>query len=62
MVPLGQGKFVNLRTILEGGRLNLERSRIEILINVTAEEPITLDFAIDVERKLLQAEMVRLVI
>lgn len=61
-IALGEGCLVDLRTVLVGGAAELERTRIEILVDIAAVEPVVSEAAVDVQGELLQSEVVRLVV
>ena len=61
-VASGESRLVYLRAVLKGRRPYLERSRVEVLIKACAVIPSLSDGAVEVERELLQAEVVRLVV
>ena len=62
VVFLRQGEFIDLRAVLEGSRFDFERSRVEVLVDASAVIPVTGDVAVHVERELLHAEVVALVV
>ena len=62
VIAFGKGEFVDLRTVLERSRFDFERSRVEVLVDASAVIPVFGDTAVDVERELLHAEVVALVV
>ena len=61
-IAFRQGELVNLCAVLERGRFDFERSRVEILVDAAAVEPVFGNFPVQVHREFLHAEMVCLVV
>ena len=49
MITFRQCEFINLGAVLKRCGLNLESTRIKILINVTAKVPVTLHLTVDIQ-------------
>ena len=62
VVLLGEGEFIDLGTVLEGCRPDFEGSRVEVLVDASAIIPVASHVSVDVERELLHAEVVALVV
>ena len=62
VITFCQGKLINLCAILERSRFDFECSRVKILIDTSTIEPIVSNFSIQIQRELLHAEMIRLII
>ena len=62
VVLLRYGTFIYLRTVLEWRRLELESSRIEVLVDASTIVPAVLQTAVDVQRYLVESEVVSLIV
>ena len=62
MISFGQRELIDLRTVLEWGRLDVEGSRVKVLIHVGAVEPSFTQTTVQVQGHFLHAEMIGLVI
>ena len=62
MVTFGNGSLVDLCTVLQLARFYFKSARVEVLIDTCAVEPVVTETAIGIQRELLQAEMVGLVV
>ena len=61
-IEVGDGSLVDLSAVLELRAANLERTRVEVLINICAIQPVVAYRAVHVEGELLLSEVVGLVI
>ena len=62
VILLGEECLVNLSTVLIRSRLNLEGSRVEILIHIKAVVPVLTQITIHIQREFLQSEMIALIV
>ena len=62
VILLGEERLVNLSTVLIRSRLNLEGSRVKILIHIEAVVPVLTQITIHIQREFLQSEVIALII
>ena len=62
VILLGEESLVNLSTVLIRSRLNLEGSRVEILIHIKAVVPVLTQITIHIQREFLQSEVIALIV
>ena len=62
VIPFGQGKLVDLSTVLILGKAEFERTRIKVLVNTPAVKPVFAQTAIQIQVKLLFSEVIGVIV